>query len=415
MKYQAPYGSSDPDAPYVDRNTPGAIAGSKVPAAAIEDPQREIVAFLAASGVTADEADRTQLTQAARRQSVNYRAVGGTANALTVTLSPAVTTHVPGMPLRLKIATANTGAVTLNAGSGAVPVQTMLGQPLQAGDLPAGAIMVLVDDVTSWKLVSIAYSETPRLTLADPVIWVRTDGSDSNTGAGNSAITAKATIAGAVAELRKYFLSGGVGIIRLGNAGTYGPPGSIPNLGGIIRILGDVGNAANYIISSASTGSVTVGASNGNLEIQGCRIQTNNVNIASVGGAGLTSITLATVILEILTASAIALMSNYGAIVTLLDGVEFRGNGASAMQARGGLINWSGTVNFAAPTYSVASVHALWGGQVTVTAAGARSGNSTGDRYLVGAGAIAVAGGGGATFFPGTTAGVVDPGGIYVN
>ena len=46
MKYQAPFGSPDANAPYVDRNTPGAISGSRVPAAAIEDPQRELVQIL---------------------------------------------------------------------------------------------------------------------------------------------------------------------------------------------------------------------------------------------------------------------------------------------------------------------------------------------------------------------------------
>nr|WP_295465181.1 DUF2793 domain-containing protein [Mesorhizobium sp.] len=42
MEYKAPYGSVDPDAPYVDKDVPGAIAGSKVPRQAIEHPQKEI-------------------------------------------------------------------------------------------------------------------------------------------------------------------------------------------------------------------------------------------------------------------------------------------------------------------------------------------------------------------------------------
>lgn len=64
MEYQAPFGSTDPDAPYVDRNTPGAVAGSKVPAAAIEDPQRELDYLIAQAGITPSEADLTQVWQA---------------------------------------------------------------------------------------------------------------------------------------------------------------------------------------------------------------------------------------------------------------------------------------------------------------------------------------------------------------
>jgi hypothetical protein len=64
MEYNPPYGSSDPDAPYVDRSTPNATQGSKVPAKAVEHPQREIVAVIEAAGLTPDGEDTTQLLQA---------------------------------------------------------------------------------------------------------------------------------------------------------------------------------------------------------------------------------------------------------------------------------------------------------------------------------------------------------------
>jgi hypothetical protein len=64
MKYQAPYGSDDPDAPYVDRSTPNATQGSKVPRKAIEHPQREIVAVIESAGLTPSGTDTTQLLQA---------------------------------------------------------------------------------------------------------------------------------------------------------------------------------------------------------------------------------------------------------------------------------------------------------------------------------------------------------------
>jgi hypothetical protein len=64
MKYNPPYGSADPNAPFADRNTPAATSGSRVPAAAIEYPQREIMAVIDAAGISASNADLTQLLQA---------------------------------------------------------------------------------------------------------------------------------------------------------------------------------------------------------------------------------------------------------------------------------------------------------------------------------------------------------------
>ena len=64
MEHVPPYGSADPNASYVDRNSPGAVKGSFIPAAALEHPQREIVAVITAAGLTPSKADLTQLKQA---------------------------------------------------------------------------------------------------------------------------------------------------------------------------------------------------------------------------------------------------------------------------------------------------------------------------------------------------------------
>lgn len=65
MKYHAPYGSTDPDAPYLDRNTPALQRGSVPPAAAIEQPQREIVDVIEKADMTPD--DSLQLWEALLR------------------------------------------------------------------------------------------------------------------------------------------------------------------------------------------------------------------------------------------------------------------------------------------------------------------------------------------------------------
>lgn len=64
MEYVEPFGEADPNAPYKDRNTGAGEPGSRVPAAAIEHPMREIMAVITAAGLTPDATDLTQLLQA---------------------------------------------------------------------------------------------------------------------------------------------------------------------------------------------------------------------------------------------------------------------------------------------------------------------------------------------------------------
>lgn len=161
MKYHAPYGSTDPDASYVDKDVPGAVRGSAVPAAAIEDPQREIVDFLIKSGLV--PADGNQLASAVQAGKVNYVAAAGTANALTAVLSPAPTALTEGMVIRIKIATTNTGAMTLNVGLGTHSIVSLLGAALIAGEMQAGTIRELVWTGTNWRLLSLSVSDFPSI------------------------------------------------------------------------------------------------------------------------------------------------------------------------------------------------------------------------------------------------------------
>lgn len=63
MRYIPPLGGN-PDDPYVDRDAANGVEGSIVAAAAIEAPQREIVAAIIGAGLTPDPANLTQLYQA---------------------------------------------------------------------------------------------------------------------------------------------------------------------------------------------------------------------------------------------------------------------------------------------------------------------------------------------------------------
>jgi hypothetical protein len=66
MLYNAPAGSSDPNAPYVGKDLQAGTQGSKVPRMAIEAPQREIVAAIVAAGLTPSNLTLTQLRDAIR-------------------------------------------------------------------------------------------------------------------------------------------------------------------------------------------------------------------------------------------------------------------------------------------------------------------------------------------------------------
>ncbi|HAU74607.1 MAG TPA: hypothetical protein DCW88_03470 [Agrobacterium sp.] len=160
MKYYPPYGSTDPDAPYVDKDVPGAVRGSAVPAKAIERPQREIVDFLLKSGLIPSDAN--QLAQAVQTGKVNFAVAAGTANALTVTLSPAPPALVAGMCIRVKIGATNTDAATLDVnGLGPSAIQTKFGAPISRGALPLGSVSTFVFDGAAWRLADLALSDVP--------------------------------------------------------------------------------------------------------------------------------------------------------------------------------------------------------------------------------------------------------------
>lgn len=80
MKYVQPFGEADPNAPYKDRNTGAGQAGSKVPAKAIENPQREIQEVILQAGLEPSSENVTQLNEAIDLKIA--LATGGGANPL---------------------------------------------------------------------------------------------------------------------------------------------------------------------------------------------------------------------------------------------------------------------------------------------------------------------------------------------
>jgi hypothetical protein len=108
MKYEQPYGVSDPNAPYINGNPQIGLQGSIPPAASIENPQREIVNFISQSNLVPTDADLYQLTKAARSQFVNFANDIGSQNQLSVALDPPLVTYTVGLVLRVRVAVQNT-------------------------------------------------------------------------------------------------------------------------------------------------------------------------------------------------------------------------------------------------------------------------------------------------------------------
>lgn len=120
MEYYAPYGSADPNAPYVDRNTPGAISGSKIPARAIEHPQREIMSVIVGAGIVPDGAKVDQLLDAIRNLIDAATGGAGDENYVLMTQARAslpIFPHVKTANGTIPIVSAGDGQVRLPAGT----------------------------------------------------------------------------------------------------------------------------------------------------------------------------------------------------------------------------------------------------------------------------------------------------------
>lgn len=75
-----------------------------------------------------------------------YGTVGGTADAITITLTPPVTNYIDGLTISFRATATNTGAVTVDVnGLGVKPVEKMR-QALVAGDITSGDSLYMIYD-----------------------------------------------------------------------------------------------------------------------------------------------------------------------------------------------------------------------------------------------------------------------------
>lgn len=84
-----------------------------------------------------------------------YAADSGAADAYVLTLFPALTQYVTGMPISFKATNANTGASTINMNSlGVKSIKKNYNQDLKVNDILANQVITIIYDGTNFQMVS---------------------------------------------------------------------------------------------------------------------------------------------------------------------------------------------------------------------------------------------------------------------
>lgn len=265
MQYIEPVGAQGPanafGHDYVDKNAGLGIAGSFLSGDVPEHVQIEILNVIAKSGLTPSGADLSQLAKAIRSQRMNFVAtVGGTANAITLALDPAIAAYaeLPATPVTFVATGNNTGNVTLNInGVGAIPLRYSNGRELTPGEIFIGRFVSCKVLGGSSPGTTVAYLLNPAQLLVGAT----------------TAITSSATftVPAGVTLLRKVRVwgagGGGGGANGTGSSGSGGGAGGYGEFalavtpGQTIAVtIGVGGNAGGNVSNGVAGGTTSFGS-----------------------------------------------------------------------------------------------------------------------------------------------------------
>jgi hypothetical protein len=452
MKYNQPYGISDPNAPYINGNPSTGTAGSIPPAASIEYPQREIVNLIADAGrATPNDSDLHQLAKAVQSNLLISTDDGGTANQYQVTLTPAPGSYYKYMQVICEIANANSGPTRLNVNAmGPKPVVHVGGAELSAGELKANSISCFEFDGINFQLAwsTGGYGGGPGLIyLTANLDWYVDDAiGDDALYDGTSATLVAGTLHGPYKTIQKawdqiprYNNNGFQQVIHVAHGFYEGFAARSVNGPGSVLLTGDPANPdgckvdghsnsaakfmntrGEFFIKGFSLGcSGTAGPADQVCDIlaygPGQQIYVGNMNFRwSVGG--------------VIVASYGAIVYNWegGCVWTVQGGAtgwQAPWDGNFLMACANGLLTNFGT---GAPyiiidrpiSFAAAFAQAMMFGQVGITAAGGGFGGYTavtGYKFIVQMNSLIVTGGG-VNYYPGTAAGYANTatGGYYI-
>jgi hypothetical protein len=267
---------------------------------------------------------------------------------------------------------------------------------------------LVVFTATAWKAAA------REVLAADRTYYVRSDGDDDNDGLSNSSGGAFATIQKAIDALYTVDWNGFDATIKIaGSSATFTENlvfSGMPAGAGTILVDGDTTTPSNYIVTSSSGNTFT-------LE-KGAQVSVQGFELRSAASRGFDVLTGADLILS--GNMAFGAISNRainvtgsGATITISSGFTVSGNCADFININGGAsLLWVGTLTVTlsgAPAWSGRFIKVSLGSTATVVASGITfSGSATGKRYEVDKVGALETFGGGATFFPGDSAGTAD-------
>ena len=308
-----------------------------------------------------------------------------------------------------------------NGGTGQATEAEAVGELIQAltadssPDNAADYIATYDASADTGKKVLLSTIVRERLS-ANRTYYVRTDGSNSNTGLTDSSGGAFLTIQKAVDVISTLDIVTYTVTIKISQTGTYTGEVTVtgPWLGsGTVLLQGDTTTPANTLISNS--GGILV-KNSGRLSVQGFKITTSSQScLTATSGAVITLVStmdFGSSAYAHLDARANGVINcDFGGGNRTISGgayMHMYADVSAAIDVRYSDITLTGT-----PAFSAAFAYAQGSAAIIADGWTIVSGTATGARYAVYSNGSIATGGGGASYFPGNAAGTTTPDGEY--
>ena len=261
--------------------------GSIPPAASIEYPQRELVALIAASGLTPDNADLAQLLKAIKLVDVmnifKMGTNGGSASQWSMAC-PALPIMPPplGTAVWFKpgLASVNGGTLFSLNGSALLPVVNCDLSPIAIGDIVPSAWLLLFFDGAHWQVLAGSTRQFGAL----PLLLANTDWYVNGTTGDDAAYDGTAathtggihgpfkTLQRAANETLKYNMNGYHQFVHVADNAYAAVALSPTNGTGVVHFLGNSGSPANCAIFAGTPNIAAIGQNGGYYTFNGFRL-----------------------------------------------------------------------------------------------------------------------------------------------
>ncbi|WNJ89180.1 hypothetical protein [Bosea sp. 685] len=279
------------------KDTVAGVPGTELTAVWHNAVQEEIVQAVEAAGLVASSADLKQLLRTIQIFGGLPCTAGGTANALTITLTPARASwaELINVPLRILITATNTAAAVLGVTglAGTKPFVTRSGAAAAPGDLLIGSIALAIYDGTNVQILGLSPSNLLGVPAKGSLLniqifkvagsftytptagtkWISVQGAGAGAAGGGSQNTGGAGVSagggGSSGAVGTKVVTAGVvatavtiGAAGVGSLGSVGGNGGATSFGALLTLPGGVGgNAGALTASIAVSGAVSVSGS----------------------------------------------------------------------------------------------------------------------------------------------------------